>query len=54
LTLVSSASNIGSDTEFIHRGRSFINIMNNRGHRIDPWGTHVSVLPSQRKHFEKN
>jgi len=24
MTLLSSANNIGSDTEFIHRGRSFI------------------------------
>ena len=38
MTLVSSGNNIGSDTEFILRGRSFIYIMNNNGpSRIDPW-----------------
>jgi hypothetical protein len=31
----SAASNMGSDTEFILRGRSFIYMMDNRG----PWGT---------------
>ena len=30
MTQVSSANNIGSDTEFILRGRSFIYIINNR------------------------
>jgi len=30
-----SANNIGSDTEFILRERSFICIMNNNGPRID-------------------
>jgi hypothetical protein len=33
MTLVSSATNIGCDTEFILRGRSFTYIMNNRGPR---------------------
>ena len=37
MTLVSSTINIGSDIGFILRGRSFINIMNNRGHKIDLW-----------------
>jgi len=37
MTLVSSANNIGSLTEFILRERSFIYIMNKRGPRIDPW-----------------
>jgi len=50
--LVSSANNISSDTEFILRGRSFIYIMNNKGPRIDPWGTlYVSMYPNQRKKF---
>jgi hypothetical protein len=56
MTLVSSANSIGSDTEFIPRGRSYIYIhlyvMNNRGPRIDPWELHVSLYSSQRKHFE--
>ena len=38
-TLVSSANNTGSDIEFILTRRSFIYIVNNRGPRIDPWGT---------------
>jgi len=38
MTLVSSTNNIGSDTEFILRGRLFIYIMNNTGPRIDPCG----------------
>jgi hypothetical protein len=37
MTLVSSANNKGSDAEFILR--SFIYMMDNRGPRIDPWGT---------------
>ena len=39
MTLVSLANDIGSGTEFIHRGRSFKYIMNNRGPRFDPWRT---------------
>jgi len=38
MTPVSSANNIGSDTEFILRGRSFIFTTNIRGPRIDLWG----------------
>jgi len=45
VTVVSSANNIGSDTEFILRGRLFIYIMNNRDHRINPWGTPCFSLP---------
>jgi hypothetical protein len=37
MTTVSSANNIGSDTEFILRGRKVIYVMNNTGPRIDPW-----------------
>ena len=52
MMLESSANNISSDTEFILRGRSFIYIMNNKGPRIDPWGTlYVSMYPNQRKKF---
>jgi hypothetical protein len=39
MTLVLSANKIGSDTEFILRGRSFIYIMNNRAPGTDPWRT---------------
>jgi len=39
MTLISSANNIGSDTEFVLRGRSVLYIMNSRGPRIDPWQT---------------
>jgi hypothetical protein len=35
MTLVSSANIIVSDTAFIHRGRSCIYVLNNRGPRID-------------------
>ena len=49
-TLVSSAYNIGSDTEFIVRGRSVIYILKNRGSRIDPWGTpRFNVPQSENK-----
>jgi len=36
MTLLTSAYNIDSDTEFIRRGSSVINIMNKRGPRVDP------------------
>jgi hypothetical protein len=39
LTLVSSANNIGSDTECIVRGRSFMYVTNSSGPRIDCWVT---------------
>jgi hypothetical protein len=45
MTLVSSANNIGCHTEFILRGRKFIYILNNRGPRIDPWGTTCFSVP---------
>jgi hypothetical protein len=38
MTLLLSANNIGCDTEFILRARSFIYIMNNISPIIDPWG----------------
>jgi hypothetical protein len=34
MTLVSSENNIGSEREFILRGRSFMYIKNNTGHTI--------------------
>jgi len=36
MTHISSAYNIDSDTEFIHRGSSVIYIMNKRGPTVDP------------------
>jgi hypothetical protein len=50
MTLVSLANNIGSDTEFILRGRPFKYIMHNRGPRTDPWRTPCfNVLQSEKK-----
>jgi hypothetical protein len=43
MTLVSSANNSGSDKEFNLRGRSLIYFTNNKGSRIDPRGTSVSM-----------
>jgi hypothetical protein len=51
MTLVSSANNIGLDIEFIPRGRPFLYIMNNRGPRIDPWGTPCFSVPQSEKKF---
>jgi hypothetical protein len=51
MTLMSSANNIGSDIEFVLRGRSFIYIMNNRGPRIDPWGAPCFNIPQSEKIF---
>jgi hypothetical protein len=48
MTLVLSANKIGSDTEFILRGRSFIYIMNNRAPGTDPWRTPHSMYPSEK------
>ena len=51
MTIVSSANNIGSDTQFILKGSSFtgICILNKRSPRIDPWGTpNFSVSQSQK------
>ena len=50
MKLVLSANNIGSDIEFVLRGRSFICIMNNGDPRIDPSGTQCfSVHQSEKK-----
>jgi len=50
-TLVSSANNTVSDTEFVLWGRTLMNIMNNRGSRIDPWGTPCFNLPQPQEKF---
>ena len=49
MTLVSSANNICSDIEFLHRGCSLTCIMNNRGPKIDPWGTACLNIPRSEK-----
>jgi len=36
MTLISSAYNIDSDTEFILRGRSVVYVIDNRGPRVNP------------------
>jgi ribosomal protein L36 len=50
MTLVSSANNICSDTEFILR-RSFVCVMNNRDPRIDPRGIPCFSVPQSEKIF---
>ena len=54
MILISSASNIGSDIEFILSGKSFKYVMNNTGPRIDPWETSCFNIPQSEKHFELN
>jgi hypothetical protein len=49
MSLVPSANNIGSDTLFILKGRSFINIMKNIGPRIDPQGIPCLNVPQSEK-----
>jgi hypothetical protein len=51
MTLLSSANNINSDTEFILRGRSFINVMNIRGPELIYWGTPYFSVPQLQKKF---
>jgi hypothetical protein len=51
MTLVSSANNIGSDTEFILMGRSVIHIMTNSGPGTDPWGTPCFNVTQSEKTF---
>jgi hypothetical protein len=41
---------MGSDKAFIVGGRSFIYIIENKGPKIDPWGTPRLTVP----HFEEN
>jgi len=55
ITLVSSANNIGSNTEFIFRGRSFIYmyiLRTTEALELILGELHVSIYPKQRKHFE--
>jgi hypothetical protein len=40
---------MGSDMEFIIRGQAFIYIINNRGHKIDPWETPCFSVPQLEK-----
>jgi hypothetical protein len=49
MILMSSANNIGSDTEFILMGRSFIHIMHNTGPRIDALGNPYFNVPQLEK-----
>jgi hypothetical protein len=49
MRLVKTANNIGSGTEFTLRGRLFTYTMNNRGPRIDPWGTPYFNVPQSGK-----
>jgi hypothetical protein len=54
MTVVSTANNIGSDTEFILRVRSFTDTMNNRGPRTDPWKTPRFSVPQSDKMGQSN
>jgi len=46
---VSSTNIMGSDKEFILKGRKFFYIMNSKGPKIDPWGTSCfNVAQSER------
>ena len=49
MTLVSSKNTIGYGREFILRKKLFINIMNKRGPKIDPWGIPCFNFPSFRE-----
>ena len=49
MKLVSSTNIMGSDKEFILKGRKFFYIMNSKGPKIDPWGTSCfNVAQSER------
>jgi hypothetical protein len=50
ITLVSSASTVGSDKIFTVGGRSFIYFMKSKDPEIDPRGTPCFTVP----HFEEN
>jgi hypothetical protein len=50
MTLVLSANTIGSDRKFILRKKLFVNIINNRGPRIDTCGIpYFNVLQAEKK-----
>jgi hypothetical protein len=51
LEIMTSGNNIGSDTKFILRGRSFVYVINNRGPRIDPWRTPCFTVHQAEKTF---
>jgi len=51
MTLILSANDIDSGTEFSLRGRSFICIVNNRGPRIDPWEIAYLIVPQSEIKF---
>jgi hypothetical protein len=51
MTLVSSANNIGSDVEFILRGRSFTYVRTIEALELILGEIHVSVYSSQRKYL---
>ena len=52
MTLLSSTNTTSYDREFILWRRSLINIMNNRGPRIDPWGIpYFNFPPFRKKNF---
>jgi hypothetical protein len=52
MTLMSSANNIGYDTEFILRGKSFIHLLTTEALELILRELHVSMYPSQRKNFQ--
>ena len=54
MLLVSSTNNMGSDTEFILRGTSFIYSMYIRGPRIDPRETPCFSVPQSGNNFTLN
>jgi hypothetical protein len=49
MTLVSSANDIGSEGEFILRGRLLMYVQNNKGPRIEPWGTPRFTIPKPQE-----
>jgi len=51
MTLVASANNNGSYTEFILRGRPFIQLWTTEALELIPGELHDSMYPGQRKNF---
>ena len=51
MTLGLIANNINSDKDFILRGKSFVYIMTNKGHGIDPWGIPCFNVHNRKKYF---
>lgn len=52
MKLVSSTNIMGSDNEFILRGRKFIYIMNSKGPKIDPWETSCFNVTQSWKNYK--